>query len=331
AGAEAPPAGSPAAGPRPLLVERFVEKPDAATAARYLAEGGYLWNAGMLVAGASRVLEELERAGEAAATPSSAHSARIASVAREVAETPPARWTGDEARVAFLGLPQAPFDTAVLEVSERVAVVPAVLDWCDVGSLLSVERLGCADERGNVLVGRAYDHDSRQTTVYTQDRLVATLGLEGLIVVDTADATLVADKARVQEVRMLVERLREAGAPEVVAPRTAARPWGTWTNLLQADGFKIKLIEVEPRQRLSLQSHRHRSEHWVVVSGTALVTRGEERVEVHPNESVYVPIGETHRLENVGKVPLKVIEVAVGEYLEEDDIIRYDDDWDRQA
>lgn len=310
-------------------VAAFVEKPDAATAESYLAEGGYLWNSGMLVARAATVLTELERAGTRAATPESTPAAEIAAAAREVAALPPADWTSAAARERFAALPSVPFDRAVLEVSTSVAVVPADLEWSDVGSLAALEKVAPADERGNVLVGNVVDVDSRDTIVYSADRLVATIGLQDLMVVDTADATLVAPKDRAQDVRLVVEKLRKQGAKEIVENRSSLRPWGSWTMLSKGAGFQVKTIEVMPGQRLSLQSHRHRSEHWVVVEGVALVEIDGETLHVAANESKYLPYGSVHRLTNDGDSVLRVVEVAVGDYLGEDDITRYEDDWAR--
>jgi mannose-1-phosphate guanylyltransferase/mannose-6-phosphate isomerase len=310
-------------------VAAFVEKPDAAMAASFVSDGGYLWNSGMLVARASVVLEQLRLVGDAAATPASADGRRIADVAEAMADMPRASWLTDEGRATYGTLPSVPFDKAVLEVSDCVAVVPSDMEWSDVGSLLAVGKLGSPDERGNVLVGRVCDVGSRDLLAYSADRLVATLGLESVIVVDTADATLVAAKDRAQDVRMVVDALKAAGAPEVVSSRNSLRPWGSWTLLMKGDGFQIKSIDVLPGHRLSLQSHARRSEHWIVIEGVGRVQRDDEVIEVRLNESVYLPRGTVHRLENCGTSPLKVIEVAVGEYLGEDDIVRYEDDWGR--
>ena len=312
-------------------VARFTEKPDRPTAEEYLAEGGYLWNAGMLVARAADVLGELRSAGSAAATADSSEAHHIAETAEWLAASvPPSAWhTESEALARFAALPSVQFDRAVLEVSERVAVVPSAMRWSDVGSLLALETLADADEHGNTLIGPAVDVDSRGVTTYAQDRLVATLGLEDVLVVDTLDATLVAAKDRAQDVRLVVEALAAAGAPEVVEHRTNVRPWGRWTVLLRVAGYQIKEVHVEPGRRLSLQSHARRSEHWVVVEGRALVELDGRDIELGPNESAYVPVGSRHRLTNIGDEALKVIEVAVGAYLGEDDIERYEDDWDR--
>lgn len=306
----------------PHTVERFVEKPDAARAEEFVASGRYFWNAGIFVMRASRVLEELESSGP--------EGARIADVARWIAAQEPAERQGDEARERFGALVGASIDTAVMERSTRVAVVPVPLGWSDVGSLLALADLAEPDASGNVRIGRGVDVDSHDSIVYTTDRLIATLGVRDVLVVDTSDATLVLDKSRAQDVRQVVDALKAQGAGELLQPKTSLRPWGSWTSLLAAPGYQIKLIEVKPGARLSLQRHEHRSEHWIVVSGTALVTRDAETVEVRENESVFLPVGSAHRLENRGPSALQLIEVQVGAYLGEDDIIRLDDDWSRQ-
>ena len=310
-------------------VDRFVEKPDAETAAAYVAEGNYLWNSGMLVARAATILSQLRSVARREATPDSSHGILIADTAEYLASLPPAAWTGDEARERFAALPAVPFDKAVLEVSERVTVVPTELDWSDVGSLDALGTLAPADSRGNVLLGNVTDVDSSDTVVYSADRLVATLGLHDVMVVDTADATLVADRSRTQDVRLIVDALRQAGAAEITASRVSLRPWGSWEVLLKGDGFLVKRIEVLPGKRLSLQSHQHRSEHWVIVCGTATVELDGEVTTVQANESIYVHATATHRLHNAGDETLVVVEVAVGSYLGEDDIERYEDDWGR--
>jgi mannose-1-phosphate guanylyltransferase/mannose-6-phosphate isomerase len=304
----------------PRSVERFIEKPDAERAREFVAAGNYYWNAGIFVMKATRVLEELDAAG--------GEIAKIADTARWIAAQPVEARNGDEARARFDALTSISIDKAVMERSSRVAVIPADMSWSDVGSLLSLGDLTEPDDNGNVRVGRGVDIDSAGTVVYT-DRLVATLGLKDVLVVDTSDATLVLDKARAQDVRQVVEALKVQGAEELVQPKTSLRPWGMWTSLLSAPSYQIKLIEVKPGARLSLQKHHHRAEHWIVVSGTAVVTRDDEQIEVHANESIFLPVGCIHRLENCGLVPLQLIEVQVGEYLGEDDIVRLDDDWAR--
>ena len=311
-------------------VDRFVEKPDRHTAEAYLADGSYLWNSGMLVASAAAVLSQLRSVGRRGATADSSWGELIAEIAEKVAALPAQEWTSEPARELFAALPAVPFDKAVLEVSERVTVLPVDLAWSDVGSLMSLDSLGTPDARGNVLVGRAVDIESRGVTSYAPERLVATLGVSDLLVVDTADATLVVAKDRAQDVRLIVDALKAAGACEVAESRTSVRPWGSWTLLMRTKGFQIKSIDVAPGKRLSLQSHTRRSEHWVVVEGTAAVERDDETLQLSSNESVYICAGTRHRLANPGSIPLRVIEVAVGDYLGEDDITRYEDDWGRE-
>jgi mannose-1-phosphate guanylyltransferase / mannose-6-phosphate isomerase len=310
-------------------VERFVEKPDAATAERFVAEGVYLWNSGMVAGRADVILRELELAGHRAATPASSAGEAIAAAARAVAAMTPAERVSDAGRALFEPLPSVSFDRAVLEVSDAVSVVPTTARWSDVGSLLAVASLGEADERGNVLVGRAVDVDSHDIVSYSPDRLVATLGLENVIVVDTPDATLVADKARTEDVRLVVEALARAGARELIEPRRSMRPWGSWTLLVKTDAFQVKTITVEPGMRLSRQRHARRSEHWVVVEGIALVELDGEQTTLCEGESTYVPVGAVHRLSNAGDIALCIVEVATGDYLGEDDIQRLEDDWSR--
>lgn len=323
--------GQPIASSRGALrVTRFTEKPDRETADKLIDSGG-LWNSGMVVARADVVLAEFERAGDAAATPDSSHGQRIASVARDLGALDPDLWTEPGTRDEYDSLPAVQFDRAVLEVSDKVAVVPTQLDWSDVGSLLSLECLAEPDERGNVLLGRAFDVDSSGVVAYSADRLVATLGLEDVLVVDTADATLIASKERAQDVRLVVDVLKSIGTPELVSARTSPRPWGSWTLLLKTDGFQVKTIVVEPGKRLSLQSHEHRSEHWIVVEGRARIERDDDVIECGADRTVDIPRGSRHRLENPGDVPLRVIEVALGDYLGEDDIARYEDDWNRRS
>jgi mannose-1-phosphate guanylyltransferase / mannose-6-phosphate isomerase len=306
----------------PHRAAHFVEKPDASTAARFIAAGGYTWNAGIFVMKAARVLEELRHAGP--------QGVRIADTAEwVVANSDPGR--GDEARERFGSLEPISIDKAVMERSSRVAVIPAPLNWSDVGSLLALEEVAPPDAYGNVRHGRGIDIDSEGTVVFSTDRLVATLGVKDLIIVDTSDATLVVPKDRAQDVRLVVDALKAQGAPEVTQPKVSLRPWGSWTSLLKGPGYQIKLLEFKQGAKASLQRHQHRHEHWIVVAGTALVTRDADQIEVHTNESVFIPVGSAHRIENCGKVMLQVIEVQVGEYLGEDDIIRLADDWNREA
>ena len=304
----------------PSEAAEFVEKPDAERAAAFVADGGYYWNAGIFVMRAQGVLDELRAVSE--------QGAAVADAAEWVVEHPDDH---DGARTCFEALAPISIDYALMEPSKRVAVIPAGLQWSDVGSLLSLQDCADPDGQGNVRVGRGVDIDSHGSIVYSTDRLVATLGVKDMVVVDTADATLVLPKDRVQDVRLVVDALRAAGAEEVVQPKVSLRPWGSWTSLLRGPGYQIKLLEIKPGAKPSLQRHEHRSEHWIVIAGDAVVTRDGEILEVRLNESAFIPLGAVHRIENRGSVPLKVIEVQLGDYLGEDDIVRLEDDWARQV
>jgi mannose-1-phosphate guanylyltransferase/mannose-6-phosphate isomerase len=307
----------------PHVAAEFVEKPDQGRAQHYVAGGTHFWNAGIFVMRAARVLEELAAAG--------GNRALIAEVVRSIAAMPPAERNGEEARSAFESIEAISIDVAIMERSDRVAVIPAPLKWSDVGSLLALEDVAEPDAAGNIRSGRGVDIDSRDTIVYSTDRLVATIGLEDVIVVDTSDATLVLAKNRVQDVRQVVDLLKAMGAPEVMDPKVRLRPWGSWTSLLKGPGYQIKLLEINAGSRPSLQRHQHRSEHWIVVAGNAEVSCDGTTTEVGLNQSAYIPVGAVHRIENRGDVPLQVIEVQLGEYLGEDDIVRLEDDWDRDS
>jgi len=307
----------------PHVAAEFVEKPEPSVAEEFVAGGNYFWNAGIFVMKAAQVLAELDAAG--------GEIAQIAAVSRWIAACSDIERHGAEALERFSALPSVSIDKAVMERSERVAVIPAALRWSDVGSLLALEHVAEADPRGNIRCGRGVDIDSQGSIIYSGDRLVATLGVSDLIVVDTTDATLVLPKDRAQDVRQVVDALKAIGAPEVTQPKISLRPWGTWTSLLKGPGYQIKLLEIKPGCKPSLQSHAHRSEHWIVVAGTALVTRDAEVIEVPMNESIFIPLGARHRIENSGTSMLQVIEVQVGDYLGEDDIMRFEDDWARDA
>ncbi len=305
----------------PHVAAEFVEKPDHERAEEFVASGKYFWNAGIFVMKAAQVLAELDAAG--------GDIARIAETSRWIAAQAPGERNGAEALERFSALPSISIDKAVMERSSHVAVIPAALRWSDVGSLLALQDVAEADEAGNVRCGRGVDIESTNTIVYSGDRLVATLGVDDLIVVDTTDATLVLPKERAQDVRQVVDALKAMGAPEVTQPKISLRPWGSWTSLLKGPGYQIKLLEIKPGHKPSLQRHHHRSEHWIVVAGIAVVTRDEEIIEVPVNESVFIPLGAVHRIENRDAGILQVIEVQVGDYLGEDDIDRLEDDWHR--
>ena len=326
-GAAEPRRGNPDA-TAAISVEAFVEKPDLETAERYVTAGNYYWNSGMLVAKARVILAELE-AAQSTGAPLAAGNARIVEVARKIAALPADERLSPAAYKLFETLPKVSFDNAVLELSEHVCVAPTTMRWSDVGSLLSLEDLAAPDSAGNRVIGDGVAVDSIGTLIYSPERLVATLGVTDLLVVDTHDATLVAPRDRAQDVRLVVEALAKQGAPELREPKVSARPWGTWMVVEQSPGFKVKEIVVTPGSRLSLQSHERRSEHWVVVAGTATVTRDGEELQLATGESAFIPVGTQHRLENRGEGDLHIIEIQVGDYLGEDDIIRYSDDFGR--
>ena len=305
-----------------LPVVRFVEKPNAATAEGYLAEGGYYWNSGMFVAKASVMLAEL-----AAHAP--ALSAQLEKLREDWRKTPDDWKT--VVKNGFADFASDSIDYAVMEKSQNVLVVPCDIQWSDVGSWDAVYDISDKDDAENAVVGQAILNDSSRNLVMSQSgRLIATLGIDDLCIVDTDDALLVARKDRVQDVKQVVDTLKTRGGEEHLLHRTAYRPWGSYTVLDdKGTGFKIKRIEVVPGGRLSLQSHKHRSEHWVVVRGTATVTNGDNVLTLTPGQSTYIPLGALHRLENSGHIPVEIVEVQVGEYLGEDDIQRFDDVYGR--
>ena len=298
---------------------RFVEKPDAEAAAAMLASGQYLWNSGMFVFTASTLLAEL-----AAHAPAVLDAVRKAVAARKT--------DLDFIRLdpeAFAACPSISLDYAVAERTAHAAVVPAELGWSDVGSWTALWELGAKDAAGNVVLGDAVLAGAENCYVRSDGMLVAVVGLKDAVVVVTKDAVLAADRAHAQAVKPLVDRLRAAGRKEAVAHNRAYRPWGFYESLIAGERFQVKRIVVAPGRKLSLQKHFHRAEHWVVVSGSALVTRDAETLLVHENESVYLPLGCVHRLENPGKIPLTLIEVQSGAYLGEDDIVRLEDTYGR--
>lgn len=302
-----------------MLVKRFVEKPDVATAQDYVADGGFLWNSGMFCFGSNQLLEVMER--EAVAV----YSAARLAMEKAGMEQQPVILEEE----CFSKSPEISIDYAVMERADNVAVVPAEFDWSDIGSWNALAELVAPDQEGNRLNGQAMAIASRNCYVQSEDRVVALVGLEGISVIDTPDALLVMDREKAQEVRQVVQRLKLQSNDVVIHHRTERRPWGTFTVLEKGEGFKLKRIVVKPGHSLSLQMHHHRSEHWVVVSGMAKVTNGELEIFVRPNESTYIPAGTVHRLENPGLVECVMIEVQVGEYLGEDDIVRFDDTYGR--
>ena len=309
-------------------IARFVEKPDAETARQMLDAGGHLWNSGMFILRASAWMEELER-----------FRPDIAAACRQAYAK--GAWDGVFYRpdaALFLACPADTIDYAVMErlgsangggERHRAAVAPLDAGWSDVGSWAAIMDVVGRDADGNVVRGDAYAHGMRNSMVFSQHRLVAAVGLEDVIVVETPDAVLAASRERVEDVRALVERLKSENRPERENHRRVHRPWGWYDVIDSGPRFQVKRITVNPDQALSLQMHRHRSEHWVVVSGEARVTKGDEVFTLRENQSAYVQKGETHRLENPGAIPLEIIEVQSGSYLGEDDIVRFEDRYNR--
>jgi len=304
-------------------VLRFVEKPSLERAEEYLASGRFLWNSGMFCFSAGAMLQEMEQhcPQVLAATRACLAQSRSAEgkCFRQLELDPD----------TFGVVPDDSIDYAVMERSDRVAVVPCNIGWSDIGSWTTLGDLVEPDGNGNRIQGEALLHNSRNCTVQSNDRLVGTVGIEGLIIIDTPDAVLVADKSCAQDVKHIYAALKAKGHEAHKLHRTVHRPWGTYTVLEEGNGFKIKRIEVKPGASLSLQMHHHRSEHWIVVSGMAKVVNGEREIFVSTNESTYIPAGHNHRLENPGLLNLVMIEVQSGGYLGEDDIVRFEDNYGR--
>lgn len=293
---------------------RFIEKPDLERAQGFLAEGGYYWNSGIFLFRRDLLLEAFERF--------------LPDVSRGLARLLEPDASGSWPEI-YRDFPNLSLDHGIMERADNVAVVPVEMGWNDVGTWGALQDIFPKDERGNVILGRALDRGSRDCTFFAQNRLVATIGLDKVIVVDTPDATLVCHRDRVQEVKELVADLNRQNMVESVIHLTVERPWGSYTVMEEGPGYKVKQIEVHPGSRLSLQMHQHRAEHWVVVQGVAKVTVGLEIKLVVSNQSVYIPAKTAHRLENPETEPLRIIEVQTGHYLGEDDIQRLADDYSR--
>lgn len=306
-----------------LVVERFVEKPDVATASQYLANGGYFWNAGMFVLKASVWLKAIEnfRPDIAAAT-RAAWSQRSSDAAFM-----------RPGKVEFAAIPSDSIDYAVMERCPGsrfpIRMAPLNAGWSDLGAWDAVWSVLPKDEQGNAHLGDVLTTDSSNTLVHATNRLVALVGVENLIVVETPDAVLVADKSRSQDVKHIVSQLQATKREEHTLHRKVHRPWGWYDSIDEGGRFKVKRIQVKPGASLSLQKHHHRAEHWVVVSGTAEITCGDKKLLLTENQSTYIPLGETHRLANPGTIPLEIIEVQSGSYLGEDDIVRFEDNYGR--
>ena len=299
-------------------VLRFVEKPDAVTAQTYLDAGGYYWNSGMFLLRASRYLEELRK-----------FRADIVGGAQAAFDA--AQRDGDFIRLdkaAFAACPADSIDYAVMEKTDAAMVLPVDIGWNDVGSWSALWEVSEQDGDGNAHHGDVISIDSRNSYAYAR-RMVALVGVDDLVVVETDDAVLVARKDRVQQVKDVVARLKAEQRTQAALHREVHRPWGSYDSIDMAEGFQVKRIKVKPGARLSLQSHARRAEHWIVVRGTARVTRDNDVFELFANQSTYIPIGAKHRLENPGTEMLELIEVQSGDYLGEDDIVRYEDVYGR--
>ena len=302
-------------------IARFVEKPNAERARAFVASGDYYWNSGMFLFRARRYLQELER------------------FAPEMARICEAAFRGAKADLDFTRIDAALFeacpadsiDYAVMEKTADAVVVPLDAGWSDVGSWASLHAASEADAHGNVSHGDVITEDTSGSYLYAESRLLAAVGLKDHVVVETKDAVLVAPKERVQDVKKLVQRLKERGRYEHSLHREVFRPWGSYDSLENGPRFQVKRLKIKPGATLSLQLHRHRAEHWIVVAGTARVTRGEEEFVLEENQSTYIPVGVKHRIENPGTITLEIIEVQSGAYLGEDDIVRFEDRYGRKG
>lgn len=300
-------------------VAAFVEKPDEATARRYLDEGDYFWNSGMFLFRADRYLQELET-----------HQPEMLAACRKAfGEKQSDLDFVRVGREAFEACPDDSIDYAVMEKTRDAVVVPLDAGWSDVGSWSALWEIQPQDEHGNVCRGDVITEDVQGSYIHSEGRLIAALGVSDHIIVETDDVVLVADRSRVQEVKKLVAQVKAQGRQEHRFHKKVHRPWGTYEGIAMSDRFQVKRIVVNPGGTLSLQKHHHRAEHWVVVKGTAMVTRGEEEMLLTEDQSTYIPLGVTHRLANPGVIPLELIEVQTGSYLGEDDIVRFQDTYNR--
>jgi len=300
-------------------VAQFVEKPDQAVASDYLASGDYLWNSGMFLFKASRYLEEL---------------AKFRADILEMCEQAMAGVEQDydflrPNKSAFLACASESIDYAVMEKTDAAVVIPLDAGWSDVGSYSALWEVCQQDKSKNVLKGDVIAQTTTNSYIHSQNKLIATVGVDNLVVIDTPDAVLVANKDKVQDVKKIVEQLKVDNRPEAVLHREAYRPWGKYDSIDKGERFQVKRITVKPGAKLSVQMHHHRAEHWIIVSGTAKVTINEKTVLLTENQSTYIPVGSVHALENPGVLPLEMIEVQSGSYLGEDDIVRFEDRYGR--
>ena len=302
-------------------IKEFVEKPDLETATKYLKEGGYYWNSGMFMFKASEYLNVLQ---EHAPDIFAATQQAMSSAEKDI----------DFIRVGieeFKKCPSDSIDYAVMEKVNNAVVIPVDIGWSDVGSWSALHDIGEQDENDNIFIGDTLHVSTKNSYIRAEHKLVATLGVENLVIVDTDDALLVANKSHVQDIKQIVDALNNEDREEAILHKRVCRPWGCYQSIDQSDRFQAKRITVNPGAVLSLQLHHHRAEHWIVVNGTAKVTKGDEVFILSENESTYIPLGTKHRLENIGKIPLELIEVQTGSYLGEDDIVRFDDVYGREG
>lgn len=300
-------------------VEKFVEKPDQATAESYLKDGDYLWNSGMFMFQAKHYLDSVEK-----------YAPDILEACHFALQQ--AKQDVDFVRINsknFSVSPNVSIDNAIMEKAENIALIPLDAGWNDVGSWPAVWEVGKQDPQGNVIRGNSMLHNAKNNLIYTEKRLVALVGVEDLVVVDTKDATLVMHKDQAQDIKNIVQKLIDNNASEATNHSEVYRPWGSYDCIDVGERFQVKRITVNPGAKLSLQKHHHRAEHWVVVKGTAEVTCDDKTFLLTENQSAYIPLGSMHRLANPGKIPLEMVEVQSGSYLNEDDIERYDDQYGR--
>ena len=306
-------------GPTHVPIKRFVEKPDQATAELFLATGRFTWNSGMFLFKASAMLAELERLAPEVV------SCCRAALEQDVADLDFLRLE----REAFAKCPNVAIDVAVMEQTQLGSMLPLSAGWSDVGSWSALWDTADRDDDGNVLRGRVISEGSRNCYLRSEHRLVVGLGVENLVVVETDDAVLIADRSQAQNVKTVVKQLEADGSSEAKAHRKIYRPWGHYTGVVEDSRWQVKRISVKPGASLSLQMHHHRAEHWIVVKGTAMVERDGESQLIGENQSTYIPLGCKHRLTNPGRIPVELIEVQSGAYLGEDDIVRFDDAYGR--
>ena len=306
-------------------VERFVEKPDAETAQKLIAEGGYSWNCGVFLWKVATILEEIQ-------THLPKLYAKLPAIVSHTIENNRKydyRVLNTEGANLYDSLPFISIDNGILEKSNRVAVIPGNFQWSDVGAWDALDDVAEKDTNGNVFTDNVTSFDCTDCIIQGEERTIGAVGLKDIIVVDCPDALLVCDKNQAQKVKLLVNKLKEKNCPEVKLGNTVQKPWGSYTGLEEKNHYLVKRIEVNSGERLSLQSHNHRSEHWTVVSGTALVDLNDKQITLKENESLFIPLKSKHRLANPHKTPLILIEIQMGDKLDEDDIVRYQDDYNR--